>query len=416
MHPDLVAMISPKASLTGDPFAPQASLKEESLVSTKASLKGEDDSHSNVVPFLPLFSSTSDGSADACEVTEQIAGSSEGSTASRGMQQLSTPRGNSKPGVGSPSTGSKSGRTGHSAGVVVEADDDTRSIKMKLAKQLKSLNKAVDALVDVQSEVSQCVRSMTSDSQRFDNILEKIGKLWEEKTKVMQGEDTRMQSMLEELKGCVESAQEGVELLFEEARHDRAHDEIDLAAQAIDIVNEASSELERSHSTELAMKTASPDNFRLASSSAVDSTSARWDDFSQSKSESQYGRRKSESYAKVEKRNIEKRRSLHEGVRHVHEDLSKADDVTDRVPPDLQRKKTAGTLLVPGMASVAATSSSGRSSDEKDSRSRDRSKSASSRRASTSCDPSSPGSQHSRRSSHAERRHCVDSISSHVVT
>merc|ERR1712164_108879 len=65
--------------------------------------------------------------------------------------------------------------------VTILPDDDKVKVQLKMTKQLKALKKAVDALLDVQSNVSGCLRGMTSESQRFDNMLAKVDGIWKKK-------------------------------------------------------------------------------------------------------------------------------------------------------------------------------------------------------------------------------------------
>jgi len=154
-----------------------------------------------------------------------------------GMQ--GTASGSSTPRTGSPSTLKMEDHKEPDPDILVLATDDNRKIKKKMAKQLKGLNKAVDGLVDVQASVSSCVRGMATELQKFDNAVEAISGMWEKKGKAVGDEDNLFQIALEELRNQIEACQEGVELIFEEVRGGQQAQEIDLATQAMDIMNEA---------------------------------------------------------------------------------------------------------------------------------------------------------------------------------
>lgn len=112
-----------------------------------------------------------------------------------------------------------------------------REAKSNLGSQLKTLNKAVDELVDVQLKVSKCIKSMETDSVDLEKALNHLRSLWQDKAKALQRDDLLFQEFLEDIKLHVEAAHEGVELLLEDVRGEFDNQEIDLAAQAMNIVN-----------------------------------------------------------------------------------------------------------------------------------------------------------------------------------
>jgi hypothetical protein len=126
---------------------------------------------------------------------------------------------------------------GKDSNVVLQPTDDARRVKIKIASQLKALDKALGALADVQTTVSTCVRGMTSEGSRFTAVMDKISASWSLKSKALHNEDTMFRDILEDIKFQVEAANEAVEVVLEEVRGDLDDQEIDLATQAMDIVN-----------------------------------------------------------------------------------------------------------------------------------------------------------------------------------
>jgi len=128
-----------------------------------------------------------------------------------------------------------------------EVAQGKREAQSNLGAQLKTLNKAVDELVDVQLKVGRCIKSMEQDSEDLETALHEVRSLWQAKAKALQRDDHLFQEVLDGIKLHVEAAHEGVELLLEDVRGELDNHEIDLAAQAMNIVNSQNEQDSRPH-------------------------------------------------------------------------------------------------------------------------------------------------------------------------
>lgn len=120
-----------------------------------------------------------------------------------------------------------------------EIEEGMREPPGPLPQELRRLNEVIDDVVAVQLHFKKCLHDMEVDSSSLEEALHGIGSLWQKKAQELQRDEQMFQEVLEDIKLHVEAAHEDMEGIFEDVREKIDRTEIDLAAQAMYIVNSA---------------------------------------------------------------------------------------------------------------------------------------------------------------------------------
>lgn len=118
-----------------------------------------------------------------------------------------------------------------------EVEAGTRQPPKSMGIELRQLSKTLDELVSVQLQVKKAIAGLESSCSHIEKDLPQVSMLWEEQQTLLQRDGDIFQGCLDELKSCIEAASVEVENAFEDA-YQGNEPEIDLAAEAVNIVNE----------------------------------------------------------------------------------------------------------------------------------------------------------------------------------
>lgn len=110
-------------------------------------------------------------------------------------------------------------------------------IRVAISDNLKSLNQALDSFVDVQSNIRRQIKSIDTDSQDVESVLDHTRDLWKQMAISLHRDDQMFLDVLEDIKANVKMTHKGVDVVLEELLEDDETTGINLAEQAIVIVN-----------------------------------------------------------------------------------------------------------------------------------------------------------------------------------